>query len=136
MSFISLKELLGSHNIAEVPHGHQLCLEELRTRLEKVRAEFGKPMRITSGYRSMQEHLQIYSKKGITDKSKIPMRSKHLIGCAADVADPAQELQAWCKANEPKLEEIGLWIEDFSATPNWVHFQTVPPASGKRFFKP
>ena len=44
----------------------------------------GQPITITSGYRSLQDHLRIYKEKGITDKSKIPMGSYHLKGLAAD----------------------------------------------------
>jgi len=44
----------------------------------------GQPVTITSGYRSLQDHLRIYKQKGITDKSKIPMGSYHLKGLAAD----------------------------------------------------
>lgn len=44
----------------------------------------GQPITITSGYRSLQHHLEIYKQKGITDKSKIPMGSYHLKGLAAD----------------------------------------------------
>jgi hypothetical protein len=84
----------------------------------------------------MAEHLEIYRKKGITDQSKIPMKSRHLIGAAIDIYDPNKILQSWVLSNVKVLEEVGLWCEDFSATPNWVHFQILPPASGKRFFKP
>jgi hypothetical protein len=34
------------------------------------------------------------------------------------------------------LEEAGLFMESPSKTPRWVHFQTVPPKSGKRIFIP
>lgn len=111
-------------------------LEELCRRLNFVRAAYGKPMKITSGLRDMEDHKRIYRQKGITDGAKIPMRSRHLFGQAADVFDPKQELQTWCLLNVNKLEEFGLWCESFEVTPNWCHFQIVPPASGKRFFKP
>jgi len=39
-------------------------------------------------------------------------------------------------ANESLMVEIGLWFEDFKATPTWVHAQAVAPKSGKRFFMP
>ena len=124
------------------PKGYTLTEEQasnlpiLLERINKVRSAWGNPMTVTSGLRSMEDHLRIYREKGITDPSKIPMGSSHLKGAACDIFDPKQELQAWCKANEKLLEEIGLWMEDFSATPNWVHFQIVAPRSGNRFFKP
>lgn len=80
--------------------------------------------------------MRIYKNKGITDPKKIPMKSKHLYGQAVDISDPNQKIQAWCKSNEACLVSIGLWMEDFSVTTNWVHFQIVPPGSGKRWFMP
>jgi hypothetical protein len=64
------------------------------------------------------------------------MGSQHLKGAAIDIYDPKKELQAWCLKNEALFGEIGLWMEDFKATPNWVHFQIYPPKSGKRWFLP
>jgi len=59
---ISMKELLGSnHNIADVPNADQHQLEILKERINKVRTLYGKPMTVTSGYRSMQDHKRIYS---------------------------------------------------------------------------
>jgi uncharacterized protein YcbK (DUF882 family) len=100
----------------------------LLDRLNQVRSAFGKPMICTSGLRSIKDHKRIYEKKGIPE-NKIPMKSKHLFGQAADIFDPNQELQEWCKKNEDLLKTIGLWMESFSATPNWCHFQIVPYGS-------
>lgn len=133
---VTLNELLKGKNFSSLPIEHQGNLLELLKRINVIRDKYGKPMTPSSGYRSMEEHLGIYKKKGITDPKKIPMKSKHLYGQAVDIYDPNKALQAWCKANVKVLEEVGLWMEDFSATPNWCHFQIVPPASGKRFFLP
>ena len=62
--------------------------------------------------------------------------SKHLTAQACDVRDPLGQLDAWCVANQETLKEIGLWIESPSKTPNWAHFQTIPPHSGSRVFIP
>lgn len=110
-------------------------------KINKVRALFGKSMICTSGVRTLADHLEIYRKKGITDPKKIPMKSKHLEtiedAFAGDFGGPnVKALQQWCLDNVKALEEIGLWCEDFKYTPTWVHFQDVPPASGKRFFIP
>jgi uncharacterized protein YcbK (DUF882 family) len=133
---ITLKELLGKYKPEDIPEEYVDHLIDLLNRVNVVREKWGHPMIVTSGYRSVKDHLEIYKKKGITDQSKIPMKSKHLYGLAVDIADPKGLLQAWCKANEKTLEEVGLWMEDFSATKGWVHFQCVPPASGKRWFLP
>lgn len=44
----------------------------------------GAAVTVTCGFRSMAHHLKIYAEKGITDKSKIPMKSYHLSGLAVD----------------------------------------------------
>lgn len=118
------------------PDEYKGNLLELLIRINKLRDAYSRPMLITSGFRSEKDQIAIYAHKGITDKSKIPMRSKHLFAQACDVYDPDKQLQKWIKENVPLMEEIGLWFEDFTYTPNWVHIQTVPPKSGSRFFRP
>lgn len=133
---ITFNELIKGNSIADIPIEHQHNLEELLKKINMIRAKWGKPMTVTSGYRSMQDHLRIYSQKGITDQKKIPMQSNHLYGRAVDISDPKQELQKFLLANVSLLEEAGLWCEDFSATKTWVHLQINPPKSGKRFYMP
>lgn len=136
-TMIKMNELLNTkYKLEDQSPEIQKNLQELLVKINKIRDLYGKPMTITSGLRTMEDHLRIYREKGITDKDKIPMKSLHLVGMAVDISDPHQELQKWCLANVNKLEEIGLWCEDFGATVNWTHFQIAPPSSGKRFFKP
>jgi hypothetical protein len=63
------------------------------------------------------------------------MKSRHLFGQACDVSDPDGKLMDWCIANEKVLEKVGLWCE-VRDDKKRVHFQIVPPQSGKRFFNP
>ena len=133
---IKLQEILKTAKLEELSGAIQQNLTVLVDRVNKVRVKWGKPMTVTSGLRTMEDHLRIYKQKGITDPAKIPMKSRHLIGAAVDISDPKQELQKWCLENEKFLEEVQLWMEDFSATKNWVHFQIFPPQSGKRWFLP
>lgn len=133
---ITFKEIIKNIPLSDIDHAVQINIEDLLIAVNIVRTAYGKPMLVTSGLRSMQDHLRVYASKGITDKSKIPMKSAHLTGEAIDISDPKQELQSWILANIDILEAAGLWCEDFSATPNWVHFQIRPPKSGNRFFKP
>jgi len=130
---ITLKELGRKENL---PKEHLDNLVKLHDAVNKLRLAYGKPLIVTSGYRSLAEHLAIYKAKGITDQSKIPMKSKHLSGEAVDFSDPDNRLQIWILANEELVSSFGLWFEDFAYTKNWVHCQIVPPKSGKRFFKP
>lgn len=133
---ITFKELIKNTSIADIPLTHQHNLEELLKRINKVRAAYNKPMTVTSGYRSMYDHKRIYSQKGITDESKIPMQSKHLYGQAVDIADADGSMKKWVLENVKLLEDVGLWCEDFAYTKTWIHFQILPPKSGKRFFIP
>ncbi len=71
---------------------------------------------------------------GNFDMTKVPMKSCHLTGQAIDVWDADGKLKAWIKENLGALERAGLWCEHFDDTPDWVHFQSVPPKSGRRFF--
>ena len=93
-------------------------------------------MIVTSGFRTMEDHIRVYREKGITDVTKIPMKSLHLTGKAIDIYDPNFELTDWCKLNNSKiLKEVGLWCEDDKSVKR-LHFQTSPPRSGSRWFKP
>lgn len=136
---ITFNELTSSHIISDIPINHQHNLEDLLTKINLVRTAYSHPMIVTSGYRSQQDHLRIYSqiaaRKGEEfDPKKVPMGSAHLKGCAVDIADPKGELMAWCLSNVEILEQAGLWVE--ADTVGWVHFQIYPPRSGNRFFKP
>lgn len=134
---ISMNELLmGKVKLEDLPQEHQDNLAELLVRANKVREAYAKPMRVTSGYRSIGDHLRIYREKGITDQAKIPMKSKHLYGQAVDFYDPDGALKNWVMLHMDLMEEIGLWFEDFTVTTNWCHMQIVSPRSGKRVFMP
>lgn len=139
---ITLNEILKGIDVNSLPQEHQLNLNFLLDRINLVRKYWAKPLIVTSGYRSLQDHKRIYSTintkrvaKGLPEIS-VPMGSKHLSGQALDVLDVDGELKNWCIVNEFLLEGLGLWCEDFNHTPTWVHFQMVSPKSGKRFFIP
>lgn len=63
-------------------------------------------------------------------------KSNHMLGLADDLFDPDGALDAWCLANLPVLEEVGLWLEHPDATPEWCHLQIRAPRSGNRVFRP
>lgn len=133
---ITMKELLNKkYKLEDQPQDIQDNLNILLEKVNKIRQLWGKPMSVTSGLRSMEDHLRIYAQKGITDKSKIPMKSKHLYGQAVDIYDPDLSLTEWLKENDSQiLKDVGLWCEE--GNKNWVHFQIVPPKSGNRWFLP
>lgn len=118
---------------------HKANYDITLSKLKELEKAYGHKLIITSGYRTLEHHLAIYAAKGITDTSKIPMKSRHLSGEAVDVVPkdkPVNDLHKWLNSNVKTLEEIGLWCETFRYTPTWTHFQTSPPKSGSRFFIP
>jgi hypothetical protein len=133
---ITMTELLsGQCTFEECTPEQQKNLTILLEKVNKLRIAYGKPMTVTSGLRTMKHHLEIYAKKGIFPP-KVPTKSNHLFGRAVDFADSHCELKKFVNNNIPLMKEIGLWMEDFEATPTWLHVQINPPASGKLFFKP
>jgi uncharacterized protein YcbK (DUF882 family) len=137
---ITLKELIKNIKLESLPKEHQDNIMTLLERINRVRHAWAKPMTVTSGYRSKDDHMRIYkelaTKRGHAfDEKKIPWGSNHLKGAAVDIADPDYKLIDWCMKNDKLLEEIGLWCEEKDDVKR-VHFQIFPPKSGKRFFKP
>lgn len=141
---ISMSELLkNKYKLEDQSVEIQENLKILLEKVNKIRALWAKPMTVTSGLRTMEDHLRIYrqmaEKKGIAfDESKVPKRSKHLFGQACDIADTGLVITQWLKDNPQILEDIDLYCE--AGNSNWVHFQTVPFGSykpgGTRWFKP
>jgi uncharacterized protein YcbK (DUF882 family) len=140
-----MSEILQSVDFTKQSKEIQDNLTKLLEIMNKIRKSYGKPMKVTSGLRSMEDHLRIYrekaKKEGIPfDESKVPKKSKHLFGQACDIYDPNKELQKWCTDNEQFLKDIGVWLEAFESTPNWVHYQIVPYNSWSKgssiWFKP
>ena len=133
---ITLKELGYNDSMPSYVKGN---MERLFVNLNLFRNNYGKPLRVTSGYRSLEKHLAIYAAKGITDQSKIPMKSNHLYGLAADlvpIEDDIKHLHDWVWDNIKLMEDLNLYFEALSYTPNWLHVQCVAPKSGNRFFIP
>lgn len=136
---IKLEEL-NPKNVKLSPE-EQANLVILHDKINKIRNLWAKPMTVTSGFRSKEDHLRIYREKAYKanvkfDETKVPMLSKHLFGQAVDIADPNGELAKWCHDNVKALEDAGLWCEATEDTHGWVHFQIEAPRSGVRFFKP
>ena len=133
---ISLKEILmGRVEFSALPKDHQDNLMTLLERINKIRSVYGKPMKVNDGYRRPQDK----PKNGAT-------LSNHFKGAAIDIDDDSQgTLWKWLYTNRFLLEEVGLWCEHPCWThykdkdgseKSWIHFQIVPPKSGKRFYIP
>lgn len=119
------------------PHNYPTTLEIdanlaiLYDRINQVRTAYGKPMIVTSGLRSWQQQRDLIE----AGKSNAT-HSKHMTGQAVDILDSDGSLHTWILINIDLMINIGFWFESFQSTPNWAHFQIVPPESGKRFFIP
>lgn len=100
-------------------------LNELIVRISAIREAYGKPMKVNSGLRSEADQQRI---------NPSAPKSKHLTGNAVDIADASGELYDFCKANEQLLADNKLWCEERQG--GWLHFQSLPPKSGKRWFLP
>ena len=124
---ITFKELQHGHLLSDIDINTQQQMEILLKRINMIRDAWGKPMTVTSGYRTESDQMRI--------NPKAP-RSAHTRGQAVDILDEDGSLAAWVHANEALLEQVGLWCEATESTKGWVHFQIVPPRSGHRFFVP
>ncbi len=137
---IAFKEILGHTAINDISIKEQQNIDDLLKRINIIRDAWAQPMIVTSGYRTLQDHLRIYAAKGITDRSKIPMQSKHLTGNAVDIADPHGELYLWLHLQPgiAALDTANMWCE--MRTTGWAHFQRLPygsyTAGGSRWFLP
>lgn len=132
---MELSDLLEKESEENIPEEHLVNLRVLLGALRHLEKKLGRKLQVTSGYRTLEHHLEIYAAKGITDTKKIPMKSKHLIGCACDLYDPDGELKYLVRKDDYSLlKECWFWMEDGTKTENWLHVQMIEPASGRREF--
>ena len=102
-------------------------LNVLLEKINIVRSKYGKPMIVSSGWRSPEVNA------ATPNAAKM---SKHLSGLAVDIYDKDCKLWNWCMENLELMQELGLYLEDKRHTVSWLHFQIGAPKSGKRIFKP
>lgn len=109
----------------EIRANAQIVVDRANQLLERAGAGEGHGVR--SGWRP----------KGINDStSNAATASRHLTAEAVDLADNDRYLADWAVANLAALVEVGCWMESPQYTPTWVHWQIVPPRSGKRIYIP
>lgn len=96
-------------------------------RANQLLTEFGNNRKVNSGWRPKSLQMEI--------NPRAP-NSKHITGDAIDIEDANGDLKHWCMDNGILLAAMGLYMEDPSSTPTWLHIQTVAPKSGKIVFKP
>ncbi len=82
--------------------------------LNLVRKAYGKPMKVSSGYRPGHYNTAAKGAKA----------SAHLSCEACDFSDPDGALDAWCMANLPLLASLNLRLESPKHTIGWCHLDT------------
>lgn len=96
--------------------------EELVVLLQCIREHFGKPLHITSGYRTAAHNAKVGGSKS----------SQHLLGKAADiqVADTTVEaVAAYAESLMPDWGGVGRYPVKAGRTKGWVHVDTRPNKS-------
>lgn len=104
-----------------------VAAQDLLNKVNAFLEHWDREAHMTSGYRSPE-----YNK---TIKGAAP-NSNHMSGKAIDISDSDKALAKFCIIKQQLLADYGLWCEDPRTTATWVHFQSVPPKSGKRFYIP
>jgi len=102
-------------------------LDKFLAIFNQVRAAYGQPMRVNSGWRPAAINEAT---------SNAAKGSNHLWGLAVDIADPDGSLWKWTLFNLDLMQKLGIYMEDKRWTPTWVHYQIVPPGSKKRIYIP
>jgi len=132
---ITLKELN--------PNGYPLTkvqednLSRLFYAMNEIRKQYGKPMIVTSGVRSLEDQTRIDACRIVGGKKAGPrLGSAHLQAAACDVWDREGTLWRFVRDNLKLMEQLGVYLEDRSKTPTWCHFQILRPKSGNRIFLP
>ena len=85
--------------------------------LQAIREHFGKPVVITSGYRTATHNAKVGGAKS----------SQHLLGRAADiqVADtPVEDVAAYAESLMPTWGGVGRYPVKAGRTKGWVHVDT------------
>ncbi len=112
---ITAKEILMGRDVdAPLTTIQFYNLLDLLPRLNLIRFHYGKPLKVSSGYRPPKQN----------EKAGGAKQSCHLSLEACDFADPDGSFAAWCLANLDLLKIAGLYMEDPAHTVGWVHLQT------------
>jgi len=125
-SMISIKEILGDTKQEDLSQELQDNLLELQRRVNLFRAEYGKPMIVTSGYRTPEHNAKIGGSKA----------SSHMTCQAVDFKDGDKALKEFIAKDPDILVRCNLYQEHPDHTETWVHLQSRPTKSGNRVFKP
>ena len=131
MSRDSTRQLSPSFKVREFAcKGSDVVLldDELVVLLQCIREHFGKPVTITSGYRTEHYNNVTLPAKGI----KTSRNSQHLLGRAADIqvqdTDPLA-VAAYAESLMPGWGGVGRYPVKAGRAKGWVHVDTRPNKS-------
>ena len=120
--------LMGRDKMYPLDETQKENVEKLLLAVNKLRALYGKPMFVSSGYRPGAFNMKAGGGK----------RSAHLTCEAVDFKDVDRAITNFC--TDEILEECGLWMESPDVATTWCHLQTREPKSRwnnrKRVFNP
>lgn len=100
------------------PAAVQWQLAKTATMLQRIRDAIGRPVTVTSAYRSLAVNKAVGGRTS----------SDHVMGMAADIVVPGMSAHALAKAIEPHMAEygIGQLILEGIKGKQWVHVSTDP----------
>lgn len=143
VNFISIEQYLMNRIKYEDLTPTQVSnLNTLIPKVNELLERYGKPLVMSSGFRSKEDQIRIYAEKNAKRKAqglppyKVPTSSQHMAAAAVDIEDPDRKFGHWCLMHLDYLIELDLYMEDLGSTPTWCHLQCLPPKSGKRIFRP
>ena len=108
--------LMGRDEQYPLDEQQKANLLDLLPRLNFLRARYGKPMVVSSGYRPLPINKKVGGAKN----------SAHVACQAVDFFDHTGELAQWCKEHLDLLNQLGLYMEDPRYTVGWLHLQARP----------
>lgn len=114
--------LMGRDKLYPLSPQLESNLSKLIIALNKLRALYGKPMFVSSGYRPGE----------FNTKAKGAKNSSHITCEAVDFKDADGAIKKFCTPEI--LIQCGLFMEHLDATPTWCHLQIRP--TNNRIFKP
>lgn len=120
------KEELNPHNYP-MTEQQKMLFEWLLVAMNQVRNKYGKPMIVTSGFRSKEDQERI---------NPTVKNSAHMMAAACDINDPDKNLWGWCLDNLDFIAKCGLYLENRLSHQRHVHFQVIAPESKMRIFNP
>lgn len=116
----------------KLPADQKENLKRLHSALFDLETAYGKPFKVSSGYRTSAANEAAGGAK----------KSLHMVCKACDIFDPDGAVDAWCTAHQDLLEQLAVWQEYPDTTKGWCHIDigTRPTTNragcGKRQFRP